>query len=50
MASTLDFPLHSKKLVEQFRSAGYWNDDTLSTYIEKWAKETPKKTAIPKKK
>jgi acyl-CoA synthetase (AMP-forming)/AMP-acid ligase II len=46
MASTLDFPLHSKKLVEQFRSAGYWNDDTLSTYIEKWAKETPKKTAI----
>ena len=46
MATTLDFPRHSEKQIEQFRSSGYWNDDTLSTYIEKWSKETPKKTAI----
>ena len=46
MASTLDFPRHSHELVKQFRSAGYWNDDTLSTYIEKWAAETPDKIAI----
>jgi cyclohexanecarboxylate-CoA ligase len=46
MATTLDFPRHSEKQKEQFRSSGYWNDDTLSTYIEKWSNETPKKTAI----
>ncbi|MEE2999450.1 MAG: class I adenylate-forming enzyme family protein [Pseudomonadota bacterium] len=46
MATGLDFPRHSKKLTEKFRDSGYWNDDTLSTYIEKWAKETPEKTAI----
>ena len=46
MATILDFPRHSEELVKQFRSSGYWNDDTLTTYIEKWANKTPKKIAI----
>ena len=32
--------------VERFIQAGYWNDDTLTTWLEKWARETPDKIAI----
>ena len=46
MGATINFPRHSEKQVKQFRSAGYWNDDTLTTYIEKWCNETPEKVAI----
>ena len=32
--------------VERFIENGYWNDDTLSTWLEKWARLTPGKVAI----
>lgn len=46
MATTLDFPRHSAELAEQFRAEGHWNDDTLTTYLDKWATETPDNIAI----
>ncbi len=42
----LDFPKHSEELAKRFRADGYWNDDTLVTYIDRWAEETPDKVAI----
>ena len=32
--------------VERFIAEGYWNDDTLTTWLEKWARETPDKIAF----
>ena len=32
--------------VERFIAEGYWNDETLSTWLDKWATETPDKIAI----
>lgn len=32
--------------VERFIAKGYWNDDTLTTWLEKWARETPDKVAV----
>ena len=46
MTKGLSFPRHSENLANQFRELGYWNDDTLTTYIEKWAKKTPAKVAV----
>ncbi len=46
MTKMVDFPRHTKAQASAFRAAGYWNDDTLVTYLEKWARETPEKVAI----
>ena len=42
----LDFPRHSSELAKRFRVDGYWNDDTVVTYIDRWAEQTPDKLAI----
>lgn len=39
-------PRYSAAMEERFTREGYWNDDTLITYLERWAKETPGKPAI----
>ncbi len=46
MTKMVDFPRHSEAQASEFRAAGYWNDDTLVTYLDKWARETPEKIAI----
>lgn len=46
MTKMVDFPQHSEAQVKDYRAAGYWNEDTLATYLEKWARETPEKVAI----
>ena len=46
MTKLTDFPRHSDTLARQFRDAGFWNDDTLVTYLDRWARETPDKVAI----
>ncbi len=46
MAGLTDFPRHSPALARQFRDAGFWNDDRLADYLERWADETPDKVAI----
>lgn len=46
MTKMTDFPRHTDAQAEAFRAAGYWNDDTLGTYLERWARETPDKVAI----
>lgn len=46
MTRMTDFPRHPEAVAKGFRDAGYWNDDTLVTYLERWAKETPDKVAI----
>lgn len=39
-------PRYDAAMVERYTREGYWNDDTLITYLERWAKETPDKAAI----
>ncbi|MDH3232110.1 MAG: acyl--CoA ligase [Alphaproteobacteria bacterium] len=39
-------PRYSAAMVERFTRGGYWNDDTLITYLDRWAAETPDKAAI----
>jgi len=46
MTKLTDFPRHEAALAQKFRDAGFWNDDTLADYLEKWATETPDAVAI----
>jgi acyl-CoA synthetase (AMP-forming)/AMP-acid ligase II len=46
MTKMVDFPKHTEAQADAFRAAGYWNDDTLATYLEKWTRQTPDKVAI----
>lgn len=46
MTKLVDFPRHSEELANRFRAEGYWNDDTMVTYIDRWARETPDKVAL----
>ena len=46
MTGLTDFPRHSPALAQQYRDAGFWNDDRLADYLERWADETPDKVAI----
>lgn len=46
MTGLSDFPRHSPALSQRFRDAGFWNDDRLADYLERWADETPDKVAI----
>ena len=46
MTGLTDFPRHSPALAQQFRDRGFWNDDRLADYLERWADETPDKVAI----
>ncbi|MDE0148384.1 MAG: class I adenylate-forming enzyme family protein [Rhodospirillaceae bacterium] len=46
MTGLTDFPRHSPALAQEFRDAGFWNDDRLADYLERWATETPDKVAI----
>jgi acyl-CoA synthetase (AMP-forming)/AMP-acid ligase II len=39
-------PRYDAATVERFTKAGYWNDDTLIDYLQRWAAETPDKVAI----
>ena len=32
---------HPPALQRRFREAGFWNDDLLTDYLERWARETP---------
>src|SRR5262249_52931670 len=41
-----DYVPHSPELQRRFRGKGLWNDDRLTDYVEKWAKETPDKVAM----
>ncbi len=46
MSGLTDFPRHTGALAQRFRAAGFWNDDRLADYLERWADETPDKIAI----
>lgn len=46
MSKMVDFPKYPPERAQEFRAAGYWNDDTLTTYLDKWATDTPDKVAI----
>jgi len=46
MGSLDQAPRHTDKQKRRFIEQGFWNDDTLATYLEKWARETPEKPAI----
>lgn len=46
MGSLDHAPRHSVEDTKRFIDARMWNDDTLTTYLEKWARETPDKPAI----
>ncbi len=41
-----DFPRHRREDVAAFVAGGYWNADTLATYLRGWAERTPDKVAI----
>jgi cyclohexanecarboxylate-CoA ligase len=41
-----DYVPHSPELQRRFRGEGLWNDDRLTDYVEKWARETPDKVAM----
>lgn len=46
MSGLTEFPRHTGALAQQFREAGFWNDDRLADYLERWADETPDKVAL----
>lgn len=46
MGSLDHAPQHSAEDTKRFVDAGYWSDDTLITYVEKWARETPDKAVL----
>jgi non-ribosomal peptide synthetase component E (peptide arylation enzyme) len=47
MMSGLDHaPRYTEQQKRGFIDQGLWNDDTLASYLEKWARETPEKPAI----
>ena len=46
MGSLDHAPRHAEAQKRRFIEQGLWNDDTLATYLEKWARETPDKPAI----
>ena len=46
MGSLDHAPRHTDEQKRRFIEQGFWNDDTLATYLEKWARETPEKPAI----
>ncbi len=46
MTGLTDFPRHAPALAQRYRDAGFWNDDRLADYLERWADETPDKVAI----
>ena len=46
MSKMVNFPKYQPELAQEFRAAGHWNEDTLTTYLDKWAAETPNKVAI----
>ena len=39
-------PHYTEDQKRRFIDQGLWNDDTVATYLEKWARETPDKAAI----
>ena len=39
-------PDYTEEQRRSFIDRGLWNDDTVATYVEKWARETPDKLAI----
>ena len=39
-------PRYTDEQRRRFIDQGLWNDDTVATYLEKWARETPDKPAI----
>ena len=46
MGSLDHAPRHTDEQRRRFIDQGLWNDDTLATYLEKWARLTPDKPAI----
>jgi acyl-CoA synthetase (AMP-forming)/AMP-acid ligase II len=46
MGSLDHAPRHSADDIKRFVEAGFWNDETLITYLEKWAREAPDRAAI----
>ncbi len=46
MGSLDHAPRHTDEQRRRFIDRGLWNDDTLATYLEKWARMTPGKPAI----
>ena len=46
MGSLDHAPRYTEEQRRGFIDQGLWNDDTLATYLEKWARETPDKPAI----
>ncbi|HUT47738.1 MAG TPA: class I adenylate-forming enzyme family protein [Alphaproteobacteria bacterium] len=46
MGSLDHAPQHSAEDTKRFVDAGYWSDDTLITYLERWAREAPDRAAI----
>ena len=46
MGSMDHAPRHSLQATKRFVDERLWNDDTLTTYLEKWARETPDKAAV----
>jgi len=46
MAAPSDFPRHRPEDAADFIARGYWNGDTLATFLRGWADAAPDKTAI----
>lgn len=44
--SSRDYVPHSPELQRSFRQEELWNDDRLTDYVEKWARETPDQVAM----
>jgi non-ribosomal peptide synthetase component E (peptide arylation enzyme) len=44
--SSISYRPHSPELQRGFRAAELWNDDLLTDYLERWARETPDKPAM----
>jgi cyclohexanecarboxylate-CoA ligase len=44
--STHAYVPHSKTLADRFRAEGFWGNERLTDYLERWARETPEAIAI----
>jgi acyl-CoA synthetase (AMP-forming)/AMP-acid ligase II len=44
--SALQYRPHAEHLRRQFREEGFWNEDRLVDYVEKWSRERPESVAM----
>ena len=46
MAGLADAPRPLPEVVKRYRDDGFWNDETLGSMLEGWARKTPDRVAI----